>query len=140
MSCTVPAKSLLVIEDDLSLIQLIDAMLTEVSPGLEWEYVTSGEDALALISRRGRDAAGDPYRLVISDVFLEGDTTGFDVWRECRRLHPNMPFVVTSGLSVERYRAAWKDASCRPKFLPKPLTMDRYHSVIGEYLNQRGVS
>ena len=128
------SKSLLVIEDDLSLIQLIDAMLADVKPGLEWEYVTSGEDALNLIERRGRERAGPPYRLVMSDLFLEGDTTGFDVWRECQRVYPEMPFVVTSGLSVERYRAVWKDAATVPQFLPKPLSIDRYQSILGEYL------
>jgi hypothetical protein len=49
-----PTKSLLVIEDDLSLVQFIDHVLEDQCEGLEWEYVTSGEAAMELIRRRGR--------------------------------------------------------------------------------------
>jgi DNA-binding NtrC family response regulator len=125
---------LLVIEDDLSLIQIIGALLAHVRPGLAWEYVTSGEAALDLIRRRSTERGGAPYRLVVSDLCLEGDTSGFDVWQECQRLYPEMPFVMTSGLSIDRYRAAWKDQTRCPKFLPKPSSLAGYQAVLGEYL------
>ena len=134
MSALAP-KSLLVIEDDLSLIQLIDLMLDDVKPDLEWEYVTSGEEALELIRRRGTSRGDVPYDLVITDIFLEGDVTGFDVWQECQQSYPKMPFVVTSGLSFERYFSVLSGARNRPTFLPRPLAVPRCRAVFEEYLS-----
>lgn len=127
-------RSLLVIEDDLSLIQLIDLMLDDVKPGIEWEYVTSGEEALDLIRRRGEQLGRAPFSLVMTDIFLEGDVTGFDVWQESQSLFPKMPFVVTSGLSSDRYFSVLRAANNRPVFLPKPLTRQGCQAILREYL------
>ena len=126
--------SLLVVEDDLTLVQFIDAVLGEIKPGIGWEYVTSGERALELL-RTKRSPSGDaPYRLVICDIFLEGDVTGFEVWRECQAMFPQMPFVVTTGLARERYASLLAGAPNRPVFLPKPLTINECQSVFEEFL------
>lgn len=127
-------KSLLVIEDDLSLIQFIDTILDDQKPGLEWEYVTSGEEALELIRRRGKFRGDSPYSLVITDIFLEGDTTGFDVWLDCQQMYPKMPFVITSCLSFDRYFSILRGVNNCPVYLPKPLTVGRCQSVFEEYL------
>ncbi|NJL25830.1 MAG: hypothetical protein HC902_12080 [Calothrix sp. SM1_5_4] len=128
------AKSLLVIEDDLSLIQFMDLIVDSVRPGLQWEYVTSGEEALELIRRRGRAHGGAPYDLVITDIFLEGDATGFDVWMDCQELYPEMPFVIMSCLSFDRYFSILRGAKNCPAYLPKPLTVGRCRSLFEEYL------
>lgn len=126
-------KSLLVIEDDLSLIQFIDTILDDQFTGLEWEYVTSGEQALELIHRRGLFRGDSPYSLVMTDIFLEGETTGFDVWMECQKLYPEMPFVMTSYLSFDRYFSILRGMSNCPVYLPKPLTVTRCQAVFEEY-------
>ena len=128
-------KSLLVIEDDLSLIELIDTILAanNKAQDFDWEYVTSGEAALELIRRRGKFCGGDPYSLVITDIFLEGETTGFDVWLESQELYPNMPFVITSSLTTDRYLSILQGANNCPQYLPKPLTASRCQAIIQEY-------
>ena len=127
-------KSLLVIEDDLSLIQFIDTVLDDLKPGLEWEYVVSGEEALELIRRRGQFRGDAPYSLVVTDIFLEGDTTGFDVWLDCQQMYPTMPFVITSSLSFDRYFSILRGVNNCPVYLPKPLTLGRCQAVFEEYL------
>lgn len=126
-------KSLLVIEDDLSLIQFIDTVLDDMKPGLEWDYVTTGEEAVELIRRRGKLRGQAPYSLVISDIFLEGEMSGFDVWLDSMQMYPNMPFVITSCLSFDRYFSILKGVANTPVFLPKPLTVSRCQSVFEEY-------
>jgi hypothetical protein len=130
----VEAQSVLLIEDDLSLVQWIDAVLNHLKPGLCWEYVTSGEAALERIQCRGFECGGSPYSLVISDIFLADDTTGFDVWLDCQQLYPEMPFVITSGLSTERYFSILQGVGNCPVFLPKPLTMGQCRTVLQEFL------
>jgi DNA-binding NtrC family response regulator len=125
-------KSLLLVEDDLSLIQFVDSILTDQYEELEWEYVTSGEKALELIRRRSQNDTA-PYSLVISDIFLEGEITGFDIWLECQQLFPRMPFVITSYLSFDRYFSILRGVNNCPVYLPKPLTVSRCQAVFEEY-------
>ena len=126
-------KSLLVIEDDLSLVQFIDTILEEKCHGLEWEYVTNGEAALELIHRRAKFRGSNPYSLVISDIFLAGELSGLDVWLECQERYPEMPFVITSHLSFDRYFSIVRGAKNCPVYLPKPLTLSRCEAIFEEY-------
>lgn len=133
LSTIVQPKSLLVIEDDLSMIQFIDTVLDDMKPGLEWDYVTTGEEAIKKIRERGKSKGHNPYSLVMTDIFLEGEMTGFDVWLDCMQLYPRMPFVITSCLSFDRYFSILKGVNNTPVYLPKPLTVTRCQSVFQEY-------
>jgi CheY-like chemotaxis protein len=133
LSLMTPVKSLLVIEDDLSMIQFLGSVISDHFHGLEWEYVTSGEAALELIRRRAAYRGDSPYSLIVTDIFLEGETTGFDVWLECQDLYPEMPFVVTSHLSFDRYFSIIRGAANCPVYLPKPLTVGGCQSVFEDY-------
>lgn len=126
-------KSLLIIEDDLSVIEFLEVVLDHLRPGLVLDYATSAEQAMELIRKRGRVNGEPPYSLVIADIFLDGDMTGFDSWLECAQEYPDMPFVITSSLSLDRYLAILSGFENTPAFLPKPLTMGRCKSVIEEY-------
>lgn len=121
------------IEDDLSMIHFIDAILDDSKPGLKREYCTTGEQAIDLIRTRGIARGEDPFSLVITDIFLDGEMTGFDVWLDCQQLFPRMPFVITSCLTFDRYFSILRGVSNCPVYLPKPLTVSRCQSVIEEY-------
>lgn len=127
-------KSLLVIEDDLSMIQFIDTILDDLHEGLEWEYVTSGEAAIDLIKRRGHYRSDNPYDLVLTDIFLEGETNGIDVWMECQKKFPDMPFVMTSSLTPDRYISILRGVRNCPVYVPKPLSVNRFQAIFKEYL------
>ncbi len=126
-------QSLLVIEDDLSLIQFIDLILDDQYYGLEWEYVTSGEAAIDLIRRRGERLGHAPYSLVMTDIFLDGEMSGFDVWLDCQKMYAEMPFVITSYISFDRYFSILRGVKNCPVYLPKPLTVGRCQTVFQEY-------
>jgi DNA-binding NtrC family response regulator len=129
-------RSLLVIEDDLSLIQFIDAILEDQYRDLEWVYVNSGEAALELIERRGKRDGRAPYSLVMTDIFLEGESTGFDVWLDCQKLYPDMPFAITSYISFDRYFSILRGVRNCPVYLPKPLTVGRCQALFEEYFTK----
>lgn len=125
-------KSLLMIEDDLSLIELLDIVIDEINPGLDWEYVTTGEEALKVIERRAQ-IRGAPYTLVLADIFLAGELTGFDVWLFCQRKFPQMPFVFTSSLSADRFLSIISGLSQCPEYIQKPLTVSHCMNLIRSY-------
>lgn len=129
-----PPKSLLIIEDDLSLVQFIDSILESLYPKLHWEYVTSGEAALDLLKRRALVYGDRPYSLVLSDIYLEGEVTGLDVFLLCQKVFPEMPFVLTSAVSRERYLSIIEGIARGPEYVPKPLTVRGCQKVFEEYL------
>lgn len=128
-----PAKSLLIVEDDLSLVSFLEIILDDLRPGLNWEYETSGEAALARIKEKGAALGSNPFNLVIADIFLEGEMTGFDFWLECMKQYPDMPIIMTSSLPLERYLAILNGFNNQPLYLPKPITFGSCKSVIEEY-------
>lgn len=127
-------KSVLIIEDDLSTIEFLETVLDHLRPGLNCDYATSAEKAMALIRAKGRVNEDSPYSLVIADIFLDGDMTGFDSWLDCAEEFPDMPFVITSSLSLDRYLAILSGFNNCPTFLPKPLTVGRCKAIIDEYI------
>ena len=128
------AKSLLIIEDDLSVIDFFQTVLDHLRPGLHWDYATSAEEAMDLIYDRGIKSPTAPYSLVIADIFLKGSKTGFDSWLDCIEQYPDMNFIITSSLPQERYLSILSGFDNCPTFLPKPLTMGKCRAALGEYL------
>jgi DNA-binding NtrC family response regulator len=116
------------------MVEYINAILDELRQGLEWDYVTSGEAALDLIHRRSYFRGDAPYSLVITDIFLEGEASGLDVWLDCQEKYKTMPFAVTSSLSHDRYSSFLRGVNNCPVYLPKPLSVDRFASLFREYL------
>ncbi|MGE4132003.1 MAG: response regulator [Bdellovibrionales bacterium] len=128
------SKSLLIIEDDLSIIDFLETVLDNIRPGLEWDYATTGEQGLQLIQDRSKAGFSPPYDLVIADIFLGGELTGFDSWLECLEEFPHMPFVMTSSISVDRYLSILNGFAQSPSYLPKPLTVGSCRNVLEEYI------
>lgn len=128
------ARSVLIVEDDLSVVEYLEHVLDHLRPGLDLDYATSAEDAMSKIRSRGGVEKETPYSLVIADIFLDGEMTGFDFWLECAKSFPDMPVVITSSLSAERYLTILSGFENTPTFLPKPLTPGRCRSVIEEFI------
>ncbi len=133
---TTRLPSLLVIEDDLSMIHLFDAILDRWDGALTRDFVASGEEAIELLKNRASLCGETPYSLILADVFLEGELTGFDVWLECQQLYPKVPFVLTSFMPHRKCLSVLQGAQQFPIYLPKPINIDRCLSIFKEYLGE----
>lgn len=122
-----PARSILIVEDDLSVVEYLENILEQLRPGLDLDYATSAEEAMQRLRERS-------YSLVIADIFLDGEMTGFDFWLECAKSYPDMPVVITSSLPADRYLTILSGFDHTPTFLPKPLTPGRCRTVLEEYI------
>lgn len=101
-------RIVLVVEDEwLVRMELADALVAE-----GWEVVeaASGEEAVARLEQRL------DFTLLITDIRLEGPTTGWDVAAAFRARFPSSPVIYASGNSplAERFVSA-------SVFLPKPV-------------------
>lgn len=127
-------KRVLVIEDDVSLTNLLTSVLEEIAPDLTIDWATSGEEAEYYLQRESEFSAETPYDLVVADIFLEGDVTGLDIWKLCDRKYPDTRILVTSSLSVEKFVSCLKNEYSCPQYLPKPFTLGECKEAISEFL------
>jgi CheY-like chemotaxis protein len=112
-----------VVEDDLELITVIDKVLKSIDPEIQIDWATSAEEAVFKLRQKTSGGGSKPYHLIIADIFLEGDATGLDLWNLCQQTYPEIPLVVTSGLSVEKFISTLgRDTIC-PPFLQKPFAL-----------------
>jgi PAS domain S-box-containing protein len=70
--------------------------------------------------------------LVLSDLVLPGGS-GFDLCRQIRTAHPDLPVVLMSGYSADATSAGEIDGAV---FLPKPFTMSQVGAAIARLLEE----
>lgn len=128
------SPSLLVVEDDLSLVQWLENVAEVVKPQVDCHHASNTTEAFKLIQERAAAGRSPPFQLVLTDIFLEGDQTGLSLWTECTKLFPDMPVIVTSSLPVEEYLSILCGFNERPNYLKKPLTTATIQKVIEDYL------
>jgi DNA-binding NtrC family response regulator len=119
-------KNYLVVEDDLTLCPLLMRSIRLFEPDAHVSWITSAQDADAMIRRIWPD-------LVISDVNLPGKTSGLDLWRHSRRHYPEIPFVLMSGMKFEEFEGLVSRTgpeARHPAFLPKPFSPNRLRQLI----------
>jgi CheY-like chemotaxis protein len=84
---------ILLVEDDPFWQKVIRTNISFAAKDCRISCVTSGAEALDLLHR------DHPYGLVVADQFLEGDMTGYELWRSCQNRGINVPFLLTSGVA-----------------------------------------
>ena len=113
-------KCVLVVEDDLSVSNLIERVLRGISPGLQLDWSTSAEEAMNFFNVASGSSAPCPYDLVICDFYLEGPKTGLDFWYFFRNQYPEVPFVLMSSVDLDDFFEADESTEV-PYFLKKPF-------------------
>jgi len=82
-------QRVLYVDDEKALTTTVRLVLEEL--GYQAEFCSSGEEALALLGDHGRR-----FDLVISDQNM-GGMHGEELAKECRRLYPGLPVIITTG-------------------------------------------
>lgn len=124
----------LIVEDDISLTNLLTKVLEGFSPNVEVDWATSGEEAEYYLRREGQHYGSSPYDLVIADIFLEGEVTGLDIWRLCEEKYRGCQTLVTSSMPIEKFVSCLKNEYACPAYLPKPFTMTECIEAIHEFI------
>lgn len=123
-----PPASILIIEDDAPLRQLLRLCLEEA--GYDVKEAITGRDG----TREFRKA---PIDLVITDIFMP-DCDGLDVIRRLRRLHPRLKILAISGGSgtMDYLRKATSLGATR--VLYKPFVVPTLLRTVGDLLASEG--
>src|SRR4051812_537476 len=92
------AVSVLVVEDELLLQGIIGPPLEDA--GFAVLFASNGDDAIAILEKDG-----SPVCALITDVDLGRQSTGWDVARRAREIHPDMAVVYMTGGRAEEWPA-----------------------------------
>jgi CheY-like chemotaxis protein len=93
-----PGRRVLLVEDDASVGEMVEAMLTEL--GHEVVRAAAAAPALEILRRR------QPIDLMITDLIMPGGTNGVELAQLAVELRPGLPVVLTSGYTGETLGAA----------------------------------
>jgi len=125
-------KKILLVDDDPDIISAFEAILS--NKGYNVQTAGNKREGLEKLKANLPD-------LVILDVMMDEEHDGFDMSREIKKAHPNLPIVMLTGISDitgVNFRAAAADPDWLPadEFLDKPVTPDELLATIEELLSK----
>ncbi len=123
-------RSVFVIEDDLELSAVIDRILISIDSTLKLEWATTAEEAIQTLEKVSKTKEGNPYDLMICDIYLEGAITGLDLWKYCRAKYPNMKIIIISGIEFEKLTSLLDSKEAAPLFLSKPFSVSDLSNLL----------
>jgi len=113
-----PTLRVLLIDDQPSILMLVQVMLERTIPGVRVMTATSATDALYILQQ-------EPCDVVLSDVTMPGED-GFFVLKQVKQQWPDLPVVLMSG-SPLAHEAELAGAN---GFLLKPFKLDQFHAAL----------
>lgn len=121
-------ETILVVEDDDALRELVSSMLTTV--GYRVLTAGSGVEALAIID------GGEHFELLLSDVVLRGSMDGPEIARQLKAKRPDLKVLFMSGYS-EMFVAGPNDGGSNVELLEKPFSADGLRGRVRDILSRK---
>jgi CheY-like chemotaxis protein len=122
-------KQILLVEDDPYSEMVITRILNRIEVPQDVTWVKSVPEAEAQLIQHQFD-------LIIADIFLEGERTGLDFWQSCSEKAPQTPFVVVSGLPIDKFFLAIGREAIAPPYIPKPVDVAECRQLLQSFLGE----
>jgi CheY-like chemotaxis protein len=126
-------KSILLVEDDSSLEGIWHLIAHNLNYECKLDWVTSGRAAERVISEKRN--LGEPYDVILCDIFLSGSKTGIDLVHDLAA--EPCEFVFTSGVSAEKLQKFLAREPRTFRVLHKPLDPNLCIKTLNEILDDR---
>ncbi|UCD86808.1 MAG: sigma-54-dependent Fis family transcriptional regulator, partial [Desulfobacterales bacterium] len=119
-------SNLLVVDDDLSMREMLEVMLT--SEGYDVEFAENGAKAIRMLK-------GKEYDLILCDIRME-PVGGLEVLREAKaRLPQTVVIMISAYATTETAVMAMKEGAY--DYIPKPFNVDEVKQTIRNALDRR---
>ena len=113
-----PTLRVLLVDDQSSILTLVQVMLERALPGVRVRTAKSATDALYALQQ-------EPCDVVLSDVSMPGED-GFFVLKQIKRQWPGLPVVLMSGSPL----AHEAELAGADGFLLKPFHLDQFYATL----------
>jgi two-component system response regulator PilR (NtrC family) len=118
--------NLLVVDDDLSMREMLEVMLT--SEGYRVDYAEDGSQAIALLDDKTFD-------LVISDIRM-GTVNGLSVLKEAKKRSPETSVIMISAFATTETAVEAMNNGAYD-YIPKPFNVDEFKKTIRNALERK---
>lgn len=125
-------KRILIVEDDLSQMNILEELILEINPEAEIEWEVNADRAINRLASAHLD--GDitrAYDVVISDIALAEDSSGMDVLLYCIESEPYIETVLISAHSRENLREKHFRYTEPMEFIQKPIDFNTFYEKLG---------
>jgi CheY-like chemotaxis protein len=117
---------ILVVEDEFLVSSVIDQGLTEA--GFQVVMVASVDEAIATLNQ-----SATSFAALVTDIYLNGFQTGWDVAKHARKLNPLLPVLyMTASSGNEFFSQSLPDSA----LLTKPFEMFKLTTAIRHLINK----
>ena len=125
-----------VIEDDEASAEIWRLLMRRLIPAAEIKWVSSGHQVAQLVAGRvkGQGEECPLFDLVVSDVILSSGESGVDIWRQHKKYFGL--YVISSGLSIERYNRLFREGEVPPVYVPKPASLKSVVEIVEPLLRR----
>jgi len=124
----------MVVEDNSIQAAIISELLHQLDSNLKLDWVTSGEVALFKLVPKSLGASKNPYELIITDIYLDGEVTGIEVWKFSQSKYPTMPSLVISTVTMRGFLDFIGPNLICPPFLQKPIRLPECRQTLEKLL------
>ena len=125
-------KKILLVDDDPDIISAYEAILS--NKGYDVITAMNKNDGIEKVNTQSPD-------LAILDVMMDDEHDGFDMSREIKKSHPDLPVIMLTGISEMtgvNFRAAAADPEWLPadEYLDKPVSPEELLDTIENLLSK----
>ena len=107
----------------------------ELRPALEFVLKPFGREVLWVTDApQAKKTLTPEVALVIAEYGLSGKANGLDLWKECRKKLPDVPFLLMSGEPDSIFEELIRKGLECPEFLLKPFTAQDCRAVVSRLL------
>jgi response regulator of citrate/malate metabolism len=126
-------NKLLIVEDDIAFRPVWQYILERAEGAAAYDWAESVTQAEELLQKA--EAAGKPYDLLVTDIFLSGARTGFDLWNLYRNKMRGK-IILISSMEQQKMAKEISDPSSAPVYLKKPIVVHECIETIYEMLHK----
>lgn len=116
-------KVIMIVEDSDVVVIYYDIALK--STGATFITTMDGDEAVEICRTRNID-------LILMDLYLPS-TNGFETTRHIREFNQDVPIIAHTSYNEDREMKKSLAAGCT-EFIPKPLRLNEFYSLLGKYL------
>mgnify|MGYP000119574979 CR=1 FL=1 len=127
---------ILIVEDEIDLQTALESLIKASFPQSEIEAVSNIDETISWMKSQQLNP-NFGFDLILADVSLQGEYTGFDLWKICSEMYPNTHFVFMSGISTQEFMEKLKDDPKCPPFLSKPFTAKQVKELLKRVMDSR---
>jgi CheY-like chemotaxis protein len=129
-----PNKKVLIVEDDLTQMNILEELLLEINPDLEIDWETNAESAIQRIAKSHAQFDTKHYDMVISDIALDNGSSGVELLKYCSEYEPQLETILITSYSSKNLKKYFFKQVEPLDYIQKPIDFTIFYRKVAPHL------